>query len=327
MKNTILILSGPEKVNGPAIWKNGLVEALKKHNIRVEEAENNLFHFTENMKKVANSKVVHAYCLTINSIILLTIARILRKKIVFTLHGNFFEEIKSKTGIKILFFVPLYEYFLKNSDVVTFPSTYLYKQITKKVPEIKEKSHVIFNGLNVKKNKIRKHINKQIVILEVTNFNYFNKAKGVIPLIEAVNEINKGNKSIKLQILGNGKYLANFVKLANTNVKFLGKKNAEKYLDKCDMFVHSTFLDNQPYVIIEAMSKNIPIISVSVGGIPEMICNDCITKPSKKYLHKKIREFLTKKKLVKNTVLANNKLLSNFLWKNIVLKFIRIYEI
>lgn len=328
MRTNVVVLSEPSQVNGLVTWKDGLVCELKKNGIKVGEPLGGLKNLFKDIKKIKNSTVVHGYYLTIGTISLLLISKILGKKIVFTLHGNFFEEIKAKSGLKKIFFIPMYKYFLRQSHTITFPSKFLYNKIVEKMPDIKSKSQIIFNGTSLLDSETNETTrpDKTINILEITNFNYFDKARGVIPLIESIKRINQGNLKLNLSILGDGKYLPDFKHLENSRIKFLGRQNPRNYLNRCHLFVHSTFLDNQPYVIIEAAIKNIPVISVDIGGIPEMICPECITTPDVDGLEKKIKQFLRHPDIAQSTVSKNKKLLDNFLWKNVIKNFINIYE-
>jgi len=74
-------------------------------------------------------------------------------------------------------------------------------------------------------------------------------------------------------VVGDGKYRHFFQKrVSSTNCKFLGKReDVCSILKTADVFIHSTFLDNFPYSILEAMACKKPIISVPVGGIPELL--------------------------------------------------------
>ncbi|NIW00160.1 glycosyltransferase, partial [Candidatus Saccharibacteria bacterium] len=48
-------------------------------------------------------------------------------------------------------------------------------------------------------------------------------------------------------------------------------QNAQKYLKIFNIFILSSVKEGLPYVILEAMNAEVPIIATCVGGIPEMI--------------------------------------------------------
>ena len=45
-------------------------------------------------------------------------------------------------------------------------------------------------------------------------------------------------------------------------------------LSKCAILVHPTYWDGVPLTILEALGIGMPVISTSVGGIPDTITND-----------------------------------------------------
>ena len=57
-----------------------------------------------------------------------------------------------------------------------------------------------------------------------------------------------------------------------SNVHFLGSKdNVIDYLSIADCFIMSSLYEGSPIAIIEAMSAGLPIVSTSVGGVPDMV--------------------------------------------------------
>lgn len=63
--------------------------------------------------------------------------------------------------------------------------------------------------------------------------------------------------------------------IVNKNTFILGSKsNIADYIDNSDALILSSINEGMPLVVIEAMSYGKPIISTSVGGIPEMVKND-----------------------------------------------------
>jgi glycosyltransferase involved in cell wall biosynthesis len=58
------------------------------------------------------------------------------------------------------------------------------------------------------------------------------------------------------------------------SVRFVGRVEPEdmpKLLDRCDVFVNSSVVDNQPVSILEAFAAGLPVVTTPTGGIKEMV--------------------------------------------------------
>jgi glycosyltransferase involved in cell wall biosynthesis len=61
------------------------------------------------------------------------------------------------------------------------------------------------------------------------------------------------------------------------SVRFVGRVEPEdmpELLDRCDVFVNSSVVDNQPVSILEAFAAGLPVVSTPTGGIGEMVKNE-----------------------------------------------------
>ncbi|MEW6983622.1 TIGR03088 family PEP-CTERM/XrtA system glycosyltransferase [Colwelliaceae bacterium 6471] len=83
-----------------------------------------------------------------------------------------------------------------------------------------------------------------------------------------------------LKIVGDGpsrnklEELANLLKITQ-HVEFTGNSNEiPNTLNSLDVFVLSSLAEGIPMTILEAMASGLPIISTSVGGIPELVLQD-----------------------------------------------------
>ena len=58
------------------------------------------------------------------------------------------------------------------------------------------------------------------------------------------------------------------------NLVFTGyfpDKKLPKLYQAADVFAFSTFYENLPFAVLEALSTGLPVVTTNVGGIPEMI--------------------------------------------------------
>jgi glycosyltransferase involved in cell wall biosynthesis len=103
-------------------------------------------------------------------------------------------------------------------------------------------------------------------------------AKGLEYLIEAANLLEE--KSIKFVIMGEGKERESLEKLIKRynlekNVFLTGNvPEAYKYLKAFDIFVSPSVKEGSPWVVLEAMAAEIPIIATKVGAVPNIIENN-----------------------------------------------------
>lgn len=98
-------------------------------------------------------------------------------------------------------------------------------------------------------------------------------AKGVGLLVRVFNKI--GNKKYKLLLAGKGDnlYIQQLESMAtNSNIQFLGFVNPNDFYNKIDLLVvPSQWKEPFGRVVIEAISKGIPVIASCNGGLPEIL--------------------------------------------------------
>ncbi len=104
-------------------------------------------------------------------------------------------------------------------------------------------------------------------------------AKGQYILLEACTLLKKEGLHFQLTIVGDGPDKLILEKAAasgnlNGSVTFtgaLGQDKVRDYYDRADLFVLASFAEGVPVVLMEAMAKEIPVISTRITGIPELI--------------------------------------------------------
>lgn len=103
------------------------------------------------------------------------------------------------------------------------------------------------------------------------------KEKGVYDLLAAAAEIKSGGTPIRLMLAGEGDAAAvkqRAAELGLESVELLGwvsgggKMSA---LQRANLFVLPSYIENMPVSILEAMAAGLPIVATGVGGIPDIV--------------------------------------------------------
>ena len=139
---------------------------------------------------------------------------------------------------------------------------------------------MIHNGIEnfIEPNKQKTLIKKEendIILFTIAEL-HRNKAlnKAILGISDLPNELKN---RIKYYIAGEGEERENLTKLINelklnANIFLLGFiDDARQLINESDIFLFTSINENLPYVILEAGYSKTPIISTSVGGIPEII--------------------------------------------------------
>lgn len=155
-----------------------------------------------------------------------------------------------------------------------------------KIPE--NKIHVIHNGVDV--NKFKPAVDKRTVKTElgfnpddlvILSVGRLYARKGLFTLIESMPTIVKRFGNAKFIISGKGqsdeirKLMAHAEKLGvKGNIVFTGyypDKKLPRLYQAADVFAFSTFYEHHPFAVLEALATGLPIVTTTVGGIPETI--------------------------------------------------------
>ena len=120
-------------------------------------------------------------------------------------------------------------------------------------------------------------LNRKKYILSATNFDYKQKIEGMIHFSPLMKEIQTQYPDIQWVICGDGIYKPFFeaeIKRHNLNVTLTGIISKEEILcgyKNASLFLHISYFDAFPNVIIEAMALGCTVVSTDIGGVPEMI--------------------------------------------------------
>jgi glycosyltransferase involved in cell wall biosynthesis len=225
---------------------------------------------------IRHVNVVHFVVLTPFNVPFLITAKILRKKILTSYHGNHIAEspFSKRPHIFLAFLIADKTTRMLSNSIVS-SSSYLLDQL--KIN--KKKSYIIpypFDS-NVSQDIIKKNLKKklsEIILMTASNFNIKEKVNGLHFLFDAMNNITKESHEVKLCVFGGGTYLEEFQSKYkyNQNICFMGFRNDfRSFLKDADAYIHISGLDNQPYAIMDALMLGKVVVCNDIGGVKEMI--------------------------------------------------------
>ncbi len=197
-------------------------------------------------------------------------------KFITTLHGT---DI-TLTGLEPSF-LPTMKFSIEQSDGVTAVSQYLKDKTLSNYKIVKD-IEVIPNFIDTEKyariannNKcFRKNyaLEEEKILIHVSNFRPLKRVADVIRIFD---EVNKKVPS-KLILVGDGPDRSECEALARElgiydSIKFMGKQTElVELLSMADLFLMTSQSESFGLSALEAMSCGVPVISTSVGGLPEL---------------------------------------------------------
>ncbi len=183
----------------------------------------------------------------------------------------------------------LYWLVFKSADVILL-SKYLYPDVHKYVPE--NRVHYCPNGIpgvQVEsrkpkvENKSGEHSLAPPVAPQILFLSHLIESKGVFVLVEALNITKERGLSFHCSMIGGeGDVTEDQVRIKIEEsgltgyIDVAGKKYGKEKqtaFEKADIFVHPTFNDCLPLVLLEAMQHSLPIVSTPEGAIPDVVEN------------------------------------------------------
>lgn len=199
-------------------------------------------------------------------------------KIITTLHGTDITLVGLEPS-----FLPLVKFSIEESDGVTAVSRFL-KEKTITNYNIEKNIEVIPNFIDTslfapKEACIfRKHIapNNEKVLVHTSNFRQVKRVPDTIRILEKVIK----EVPAKLILIGDGPDRSECERLTRQlnlvdHVKFLGKQEGlAEILNSADIFLIPSQSESFGLAALEAMACGKPVISSSVGGLPELITHN-----------------------------------------------------
>lgn len=201
------------------------------------------------------------------------LAKIFGKKTVAHFHaGNVDEylEKQSKSGRKFI------SWAIGQSDKLIAVSKDSAEKLQKLAP--KNEIEIIVNAIDTKPFEFSQNrFENRSTIVRLLFVGAMGKLKGETDLADAIKIISTKNTDFRVSFLGFGgenlqKYCAE-IRIENF-IEFVGAVSLTErlaFFEKADIFVLPTYAEAMPMSVIEAMAAGLPIVSTTVGGIPELI--------------------------------------------------------
>ncbi len=196
-------------------------------------------------------------------------------KIITTLHGTDITLV----GLEPMF-LPVMRYSIEQSDAVTAVSRFLREKTISQYG-VRKEINVIYNFVDTEKyrrvdvSKWRGHIARpdEKVLIHVSNFRAL---KRIPDVIRVFNEVHKELPS-RLVLVGDGPDRSECERLVRElnlteHVHFLGKQQGiVEILSSADLMLMPSQSESFGLSALEAMCCEVPVVSTSVGGLPELV--------------------------------------------------------
>ncbi len=240
------------------------------------------------------------------------------------------------------------ERMLERSNRIIAVSDFTRRELLQYYKVKENKIRVIHNGVDVEKfqpahdkRKAKEALGFNPNDIAVLSVGRLYARKGLFTLIESMPLVAKKFKNVKFIIAGKG--LSNeFKKLVSyatklgvkDNIVFTGyfpDKKLPQLYQAADIFAFSTFYENLPFAVLEALSTGLPVVTTNVGGIPEMIesgRNGFLVQPSNaRELADRVLYYLEHPSAASEMAfLARKTILERFDWRLIVKKVLKVYD-
>jgi glycosyltransferase involved in cell wall biosynthesis len=240
------------------------------------------------------------------------------------------------------------EKMLERSNKIIAVSDFTRRELLQYYKVKEEKIRVIHNGVDVNKfkpasdkRKAKEELGLNPEDIAILSVGRLYARKGLFTLIESIPAVVRRFRNAKFIISGKGqsnemkKLIAHAEKLRTRgNIIFTGyfpDKKLPRLYQAADIFAFSTFYENLPFAVLEALSTGLPVVTTCVGGIPEMIDsgkNGFLVQPfNAKELSDRVLYFLEHPAEAEEMgFLARKIVLERFDWRFIVKKVLKVYE-
>ena len=240
------------------------------------------------------------------------------------------------------------ERMMARSRTLIAVSDFTRKELTQYYGISENKIRVIHNGVDTTKFQPSTDRRKMKVELgfnpddpAIVSVGRLYARKGLFTLIESMPAVVRSFPRAKFIISGKGqsdemkKLIAHAERLGvRGSIIFTGyfpDKKLPKLYQAADVFAFSTFYEHHPFAVLEAMSTGLPVVTNSVGGIPETITNGkdgllCQPFRPKQFSDRILYYLEHPTEAAEMAFQARKTIEERFDWRLIVKKVLRVYD-
>ncbi len=227
-------------------------------------------------------------------------------------------------------------------------SDFTRKELTRYYGVPESKISVIHNGVDVKKfqpsadkRRVKAELGFNPDDLAIVSVGRLYARKGLFTLIESMPSVVRKFPRAKFIISGKGasdemaKLLNHADRLGvRESIIFTGyfpDAKLPKLYQAADVFAFSTFYEHHPFAVLEAMSTGLPVVTTSVGGIPETITEGkdgfmCKPFDAEQFSNRILYLLEHPKAAAEMASSARRTVLQRFDWRIVVKKAIAVYD-
>lgn len=218
-----------------------------------------------------NIRIVHIHTASYNSFrrssLFVSVAKAMGRKVVLHIHGGGFKDYYKKEPRFVRSVLD------KADALITLSPS--WKQFFEDI-SLHGNVHIVPNTIQV---PINKRVNRD-GLFHILYMGQITKAKGVFDLVEMIAENNNFYKGKLILDIGGGMYdsdkLRSFISdnkiddIVHFHGWLTGNAKAEIF-SLADAYILPSYVEGVPISILEAESYGLPILSTTVGGIPEIV--------------------------------------------------------
>jgi glycosyltransferase involved in cell wall biosynthesis len=200
-------------------------------------------------------------------------ARILKRKLILRSRGNAIRECKAQ-GYTVRHFFNQHFFYPYLTGIIAC-SNYLKDQLSRDLVKF---PNIQFSVVSLPMPLVRKReVRKEKIILLITKFDFYDKVKYLIPLLEQINFFLDSRPDFRFDFVGGGEHLD---KIRSTCDHFKNKDkiyftgqidDVSTYYSRSFCFLYVSGLDGYPSVIDEAILHGLPVVTNKALGFPEII--------------------------------------------------------